>query len=199
MAGRKPAPLAIGALIRHLGWPTRTGRHRGPEQREPQTRVPAGTPSAIILTRKLRPIRQDHQQRGMARQNATSSARGRSRPRAPEQSPAPVTAALTLVPGPDRSLSGRGPGARMMRRSWVIREVPARASPGARDGGDLAFPACMTTPTASLGGIRSGHKTASEYAGHRMSMCAGSALNSCNSGRLHAVAASCVPTPPCAP
>jgi len=49
VAGRKPAPLAIGALIRHLGWPARTGRHQGPEQREPQPRVPAGTPSAIIL------------------------------------------------------------------------------------------------------------------------------------------------------
>jgi len=40
VAGRKPAPLAIGALMRHLGWPMRTGRHRGPGQREPQSRVP---------------------------------------------------------------------------------------------------------------------------------------------------------------
>jgi len=52
-------------LMRHLGWPTRTGRHRGPEQREPQSRVPAGTPSAIVLIKKLRPIRRDHQRRGV--------------------------------------------------------------------------------------------------------------------------------------
>jgi len=59
-------------LMRHLGWPTRTGCHRGPEQREPQSRVPAGTPSAIVLSKKLRPVRRDHQRRGVARQNLTS-------------------------------------------------------------------------------------------------------------------------------
>jgi hypothetical protein len=33
--------------------------------------VPVGTPSAIVLIKKLRAIRRDYQRRGMARQNAT--------------------------------------------------------------------------------------------------------------------------------
>jgi hypothetical protein len=64
--------------MRHLGWPTRTGRHRGPEQREPQSRVPAGTPSAIVLIKKIRPIRRGHHRRGVAIQNLTSLAGGHS-------------------------------------------------------------------------------------------------------------------------
>jgi hypothetical protein len=38
-----------------------------------QSRVPAGTPSAIVLMKKLRLIRRDHQRRGMAGQDATST------------------------------------------------------------------------------------------------------------------------------
>ena len=57
--------------------------------------------SAIVLIKKLRPIRRDHQRRGVARRNPTSLAGGHSRPRAPEQSRVPVTAALTLTPGPE--------------------------------------------------------------------------------------------------
>lgn len=60
----------------HLGWPTRTGCHRGPEQRESQSRVRAGTPSAIVLIKKLRPIRRDHKRRGVIRHYSPSSAGG---------------------------------------------------------------------------------------------------------------------------
>ncbi len=42
----------------------------------------------------------------MAWPNVTSLAGGYSRPRAPEQSRVPVTAALTLMPGPARSYPG---------------------------------------------------------------------------------------------
>ena len=50
----------------HLGWPMRTERRRGPEQRESQPRVRADTPGAIVLIKKLRPIRWCHKRRGRA-------------------------------------------------------------------------------------------------------------------------------------
>ncbi len=59
-------------LIHHLGWPARTGRHRGPEQREPQSRVPTGTPSAVILIRTY--ARSAGTTSGVAWPNATSLA-----------------------------------------------------------------------------------------------------------------------------
>jgi hypothetical protein len=140
VAGREPARLATGALMRHLGWPTRTGRHRGPEQREPQSRVPVGTPSATVLIKKLRPIRQDHQQRGMARQNATSLARGHSRPRAPEQpSSGHRGADAGARPGPE--LSGARPG----RRYAGSRSRTGSSRPPARSSREAAE--CVQPPS----------------------------------------------------
>jgi hypothetical protein len=112
--------------MRHLGWPTRTGCHRGPEQREPQSRVPAGTPGAIVLIKKLRPIRRDHQRRGVASRNLISLAGGHSRPRAPEQSRVPVTAVLTLMPGPELSGAGRAVGGRLLEVLAVLKLYAGR-------------------------------------------------------------------------
>src|SRR5690348_8022647 len=94
-------------LMRHLGWPTRTGCHRGPKQRG----------AAISRTRWHAELDRPDQEVTPDPPGPPAAWRSQTephlmswrtlRPEGPEQSRVPVTAALTLIPGPVRSHPGR--------------------------------------------------------------------------------------------